>query len=274
MQETLTIPEELSGQMWRYRSSDSPLIDEHRHHELEVNLVLRGSATYLIRGRRRYRLHSGSQVWLFPAQDHLLLDRTPDFEMWIGAFRPGLVRRLGGGARTATLREADPTGYFCRRIPIGSVRSLNNLYGQVRQHDKDAPTYNAGLSFALLASWSAHLDSVDDNLGIDLHPAVEQATRLLRDDPDPIGLPGLAGRCGLSPSRLSRLFHEQTGVPLAEFRNQQRLSRFFEHFGDGQHYTMLQAAMRAGFGSYAQFYRVFHAAMHCGPAEYRRAAAH
>jgi len=270
VQETLTIPADLLGRVWHYRSNASALIEEHRHYELELNLVLRGSGTYLIRGRRRYRLHAGSLVWLFPAQDHLLLDRSADFEMWIAVFRPGLVQQIGGGARTIALREPDPAGYFCKNLPIGALRRLADLYAQLPRHDADALTYNAGLSYALLASWSAHLESAADALGVDLHPAVEQATRLLREDANRVSLSELAGRCGISPGRLSRLFHEQTGMRLTEFRNQQRLRKFFDHYGDGRRSTTLRAAARAGFGSYAQFYRVFRASMHCSPAEYWR----
>jgi transcriptional regulator GlxA family with amidase domain len=80
----------------------------------------------------------------------------------------------------------------------------------------------------------------------------------------------LAHRSGLSASRLSRLFKEQTGFALVDFRNRQRISRFLEIYGTGQRQTMLNAAMDAGFGSYPQFHRVFRQVMGSSPAEYRR----
>src|SRR5918995_1783331 len=45
----------------------------HRHAELELNLVVRGTATYLL-GERRYALTPGTLTWLFPGQDHVLVD--------------------------------------------------------------------------------------------------------------------------------------------------------------------------------------------------------
>jgi methylphosphotriester-DNA--protein-cysteine methyltransferase len=44
-------------------------------------------------------------------------------------------------------------------------------------------------------------------------------------------------------------------VSLTRYRNQQRLHRFLSGYGDGTRTTALAAAMAAGFGSYAQFYR-------------------
>jgi AraC-like DNA-binding protein len=60
----------------------------------------------------------------------------------------------------------------------------------------------------------------------------------------------------VSPSHLSRIFKAQTGVSLTRFRNQRRLERFTALYGSGRRTTALAAALEAGFGSYAQFYRV------------------
>jgi transcriptional regulator GlxA family with amidase domain len=46
-------------------------------------------------------------------------------------------------------------------------------------------------------------------------------------------------------------------VPLTRYRNQQRLRRFLSAHGDGTRTTVLAAATATGFGSYAQFYRVY-----------------
>src|SRR5207247_2295767 len=53
----------------------------HRHAELEVNLVVRGSASYLL-GERRYELTPGTLTWLFPGQDHVLVEESADHELW------------------------------------------------------------------------------------------------------------------------------------------------------------------------------------------------
>src|SRR6266702_7964496 len=92
--------------------------------------------------------------------------------------------------------------------------------------------------------------------GTGVHPAVAAAARLISADPRAGNLTQVARAAGLSPGHLSRLFKAQTGIPLSRYRNQQRLHQFLLTYGTGQHPTALNAALAAGFGSYAQFYRV------------------
>ena len=95
----------------------------------------------------------------------------------------------------------------------------------------------------------------------------------LRADPSTGDLATLARSAGLSPSHLSRLFKAQTGVSITQFRNQQRLRRFQELYGRGRRTTALAAALGAGFGSYAQFHRVFRELTGRNPSALRTAGA-
>ena len=117
---------------------------------------------------------------------------------------------------------------------------------------------------------AAHSDDVV--AGVDLHPAVETVARLLRADPDAGDLAALARVAGLSDSHLSRIFKAQTGVSISRFRNQQRLQRFLLLYGRGRRTTALAAALEAGFGSYAQFHRVFREQTGRSPSALRTAA--
>jgi len=65
---------------------------------------------------------------------------------------------------------------------------------------------------------------------------------LLQEEPE-AGLTLLAGRTGLSASRLSRLFKSQMRMPLVQFRNFMRLKKFLRVYGSGQRVTMLTAAL-------------------------------
>jgi len=227
----------------------------HHHVELEVNLVVRGSATYLL-GERRYRLEPGALTWLFPAQDHVLVDQSADHELWWAVFSPDLVGRVA--TEPAPLLDDDPAGSFSRRIPIGMARRLRVLCQEIHPAE-DHVVANTGLAYLLALSWQAFQDSDDVVTGTDVHPAVRAAAQLLQTDPRAGDLPRLARTVGLSPGHLSRLFKSQTGIPLHRYRNQQRLHRFQLAYGNGEHTTALSAALSAGFGSYAQFYRVFRA---------------
>ena len=245
----------------------------HRHAELEVNLVVRGTASYLL-GDRRYALTPGTLTWLFPGQDHVLVDESSDHELWWAVFRPALVARTATAPHARPLLEADPVGQFSRRLDSARVRRLGALFHEVHDAEPmDEVLVNTGLAYLLSLAWRAFLDSDDVVEGVDLHPAVETVARVLRADPNAGDLTTLARAAGLSASHLSRIFKAQTGVSISRFRNQQRLQRFLRLYGRGRRTTALAAALEAGFGSYAQFYRVFREQAGRSPSALRTAAA-
>jgi methylphosphotriester-DNA--protein-cysteine methyltransferase len=131
----------------------------------------------------------------------------------------------------------------------------------------DPEGLNAGLRHLLLLSWRCQHAEFSPAAEARLHPAVRRALSELADgaaDPD---LGSLARRCGVSASYLSRLFKTQMGIPLTRYRNSARLARFWEACDDPRNGTVLEAVYSAGFGSYAQFFKVFTAAYGKGPRE-------
>jgi AraC-like DNA-binding protein len=56
------------------------------------------------------------------------------------------------------------------------------------------------------------------------------------------------------------------GIPLSRYRNSILLARFMEHMARGKP-TILESGHAAGFGSYAQFHRVFRQAYGQSPRE-------
>lgn len=226
----------------------------HTHPELELNVVRRGRARYLV-GDRRYDLGPRSLLWLFPQQEHTLLDYSDDFSMWVLLFRPGLVAGLDAAIdERGTLAADDPPGDFCRVVTSAVARDLERrLQECLAQHD-DLDLSNAGLAFVLPWCWRAFREAAGLLPGEVVHPAVERAAGILRRES--LSLEELAARVALTPSHLSRLFKRQCGTSITAFRAQSCLERFFAIYGDGQRRTTLDAALAAGFGSYPQCHRV------------------
>ncbi|HZL20628.1 MAG TPA: helix-turn-helix domain-containing protein [Polyangia bacterium] len=94
------------------------------------------------------------------------------------------------------------------------------------------------------------------------------AAKMLAKDP---GLQGadLAARLEVSLGRLAHVFKSEIGMSIVEHRNRLRLERFTMLLDKGRR-NLLEAALAAGFGSYAQFHRVFRALRHVTPREYLR----
>lgn len=265
MREHLNIPAALNGNVWRYYN---PSISNkwHHHAELELNLVTRGSGTYLL-GNRRYQIRPGDLIWLFPAQEHVLIDYSKDFEMWIALFRHKLIKRIAIGPGERVLLQAEPLETCCRRVASQDLGRMDRLFAELDASNGHTSLLNAGLGYVLLQAWRSFERAAEVPV-CDVHPAVERAARLIRDGSTTMGLDELARHAGLSASRLSRLFKEQTGFSMVDFRNRLRVQRYLEIYGTGQRLTMLDAALEAGFGSYPQFHRVFKGVLGCSPASY------
>jgi AraC-like DNA-binding protein/quercetin dioxygenase-like cupin family protein len=265
MRQQLELPTSLDGNLWKYRPAEANTA--HHHAELEFNLVTQGNGLYLLAGRK-YEIRRGDLLWLFPAQEHVLIEQSPDFEMWIGVCRPKAVRRIATDSNARVLRQTNPAGEHCRRLQHPALVRLEKLFSEIAASSDQPGLFNAGLGYALLTAWQyfGHAANVPV---LDVHPAVEKAARLIRDETTPLNLEELARRAGLSPQRLSRLFKQQTGVALVDFRNRQRVERFLQLYGTGQRMKMLDAAFEAGFGSYPQFHRVFKRVTGRSPGDYR-----
>jgi AraC-like DNA-binding protein len=76
----------------------------------------------------------------------------------------------------------------------------------------------------------------------------------------------LAQRFRVSPGHLARTFKTEVGTSLVEYRNRLRLERFFAAMRSGQP-NLNEAALLAGFGSYAQFLRVHRQLTGLAPSE-------
>jgi methylphosphotriester-DNA--protein-cysteine methyltransferase len=88
-------------------------------------------------------------------------------------------------------------------------------------------------------------------------PMVERILAALNEG-TPMTGERLAGELGVSPGHLARSFKREMGVSLVDYRNRLRIDRFFEAIQRaGSTGNLLTAALEAGFGSYAQFHRVY-----------------
>jgi AraC-like DNA-binding protein len=269
MQEKLNLPAGTHGAVWYYKALLSEVRPMHRHRELELNIVTAGRASYLL-GDRRYELGADDLVWLFPAQEHQLIDRSPDYEMWIVVFSPAGLQGAVRGTGAAVLAEKLPVGRFCKSLARADALALGRLCAELQGAEKSPSLVNAGLRYLLLRGWEKFTAASDEPTYHALHPAVENALSLLRRGESEESLLELSRHARLSAARLSRAFKQQVGLGIAEYRNRMRLERFLESYGKERRITTLAAAFEAGFNSYAQFYRVFCRLMGQSPADYRR----
>jgi AraC-like DNA-binding protein len=76
----------------------------------------------------------------------------------------------------------------------------------------------------------------------------------------------LARQFEVSPGHLARTFKREVGISLVEHRHRVLLERFFVSLEQGSA-SLVEAALGAGFGSYAQFHRVYRKLIRATPNE-------
>lgn len=294
MLEDLKLTPEYDGFLFLAESArNPPVLKPHYHVELELNLVARGCVTYVVHGKR-FRFETRSLLWLFPAQEHQLVDRSEDAQYYVAVFKPSMIRQACRGQRYQALKakqpEQDtvlhslltpPAFELLRRTMEEIVKDgldpdiLNREAGfglspAFSFSHPDPDWLNAALRHLLLMAWRCQQQQTERHSEVELHPGVLRALQILETDEAPETFAALASQCGVSYPHFCRLFHRQVGVTLSRYRNSLRLSRFFTAC-QSPRINMLEAVYAAGFGSYSQFYRVFVEAYGAGPRETLRA---
>lgn len=256
MREELEIREDRDGFVYWIEGPtprDRPL---HSHAELELNLVVRGRAEYLVDGTC-LKLERGSLLWLYPSQAHTLSTSSGDLGMWVFVFRPRMLEVACRTESFSQLRGSEPCQKNSVQLFPQAFAYLESLcVRSYRALEVNVDLFNGSVRYLLLTAWKETLEHEADLESRTLHPGVFRAAMTLCRDPAIGSLSDLAQEVGMSSEHLSRLFKQQMGQSLSDFRNDQRLRRFTEVYGSGQRLNLLQATIEAGFGSYTQFYRI------------------
>jgi AraC-like DNA-binding protein/quercetin dioxygenase-like cupin family protein len=262
-EEVQPIPPSSQGIVWRHFGNhyDHP---RHRHVALELNFVIGGRGHYEVAGRC-YPLSAGTVLFIPPAADHYLEERTPDFDMWILALKPALLERTCAGAEGAAFLQTVAAGDCARLLSVDDARWLG---GEIRRfaETRSTPFLHAGLAYAMAGAQEAFARGRGATREAAISDEVRRCMAFLDEDPA-LSRDDLADRAGADPDALSHAFTRELGVGLVVYRNRLRLRRFFDLASTGR-LTLLDACLEAGFGSYPQFHRVFVAETGRTPRDY------
>jgi len=176
---------------------------------------------------------------------------------------PDVVQALDPGNTRMWCAQLDPDSvYWC------SIR--HHLQGQA---SVDVPLPQSLISRSPLGSCadaSAFLLSAIAGLGAqqeELDPRILKVCRYLRAGlPDQLEVAELARLAGLSASRLSHLFRQQTGVPMRRFLLHIKMNRVLAHWEVGK--SLSRLATEAGFYDHPHFVRTARSMFDALPSEY------
>lgn len=232
------------------------------HAELVVLLGLSGRAEYLL-DDIVYPLQTGTLLWAFAGQSHVLLTDEAAFDMWVFVVSqrvlPGNEDGLPALQKSQIGAPVEP-----KSVTRNPLHELTTIAEAVRVAQSEEAQI-VGLRWWLSRAWS-HWQNAAPGASRAIHPAIAKAAGLVRDNPC-LPTDEIAGLVGLSTGRLNRLFRATTGQKLVDFRTEQKLGRVEAAMRLGQR-NLLNAAFDAGFGSYSQFYRAFLARTGQNPRRY------
>jgi len=215
-----------------------------------LNLIAGGRAAFGY-GEATISVSAGDLLWWAPGQDHVLLDASPDLDLYVIGVTPAfsehvLAGRLLGASGGAARLRLDP----------GTLTSLRTACaGQTAGGDTAAVERHVGDVWR-----EAHLLRARI---ADRHPLTVRALSSLLGRPD-LKRGELARLIHANVSEVSRYFHRDTGLTLVAYRTRLRLIRFIQLVEGGDR-SFLAAAIDAGFGSYSQCHRAFQRAFDCPP---------
>lgn len=222
----------------------------HFHAEPELNLIAAGQAVFGY-GAATMSVAAGDLLWWPPGQDHVLMDASPDLDLYVIGVTPAFSEQVLAGQLSGISRGAARL-----RLDQGALARLQT-------------TCAAPLASADPTAVERHVgDFWREAHGLrtraaDHHPLTVRALTSLLGRPE-LKRGELARLIHGNPSEMSRNFHRDLGVTLVAYRTRLRLIRFIQ-IVEGGGRSFLAAAIDAGFGSYSQCHRAFQQAFGCTP---------
>lgn len=243
-----------TGRCWRRAARRIRAVEPRRHRELAAYHVIAGQMRYLV-DDRVCLAGPRTLLWVTSDHAHMLLSETPDFDMWIFVFSDELKPK----------GKALPE--LVSRLPVESHDELCRI-AEVCERSADELVRLKGISWWGERALEAALAGESSDLAY-CRPVVKRAAELIAADPS-LENDELAIRLGLGAPRIARLFREDTGDGLCDYRNRCRLAEVDRLLASSRGANLLSCAMDAGFGSYSQFFRVFQTMRGQSPREWYR----
>jgi AraC-like DNA-binding protein len=242
------IPTKARGHVWRHEPATRR--PRHFHAEPELNLVTGGSATFAM-GDKLFPVGRGDLLWWPPGQDHVLVEASHDFDLFvIGVTADFSARVLADAPDVACV---GPIQVHLPPASLAEIEAICVLPGSAT----DVPAIERRVGDLWRRAHAMRRAAAP------IHVVTRRTMLSLYQRPE-LGRSDIARLLRAYPTEISRYFHNDMGVTLSAFRSRVRLLRFIQGVDSGAP-SLLAAALGAGFGSYSQCHRIFQQTFACTP---------
>ena len=246
------------------------------HDEVELNLLVEGSITYLIGGRYE-KVQAGKLFVFWAAIPHQVVDTsttTPYYVMTIplawflqGGFQTETVRALlNGVVFSESTDERFEMDVMLFRSWIQDLEASGPLRDEVVMLEAKARLARLFSNKLTQGVEPSHALSTFETGGLS---AIEKmACFIARHYQDAIKIEDICKASGLHPNYAMNLFKKGFGTTLNEYLSYHRLSHAQRLLVSGND-KIIDIAYQSGFGSLSQFNAVFKQRFGCSPRQYR-----
>ncbi|GHO73262.1 AraC family transcriptional regulator [Ktedonobacter sp. SOSP1-85] len=243
----------------------------HRHNEVELNFLERGSITYLF-GKQKIVVSAGQLIVFWAIMPHFILEAAPDTTIHWLTFPPG--RFLQWHLPEAMTRQV------LQGQMIWDQKERQREYELFSQWHHDLQVQWPDYEQIILLEVEARLRRIAQSMP--LHPSLPTqpiTTRLPRPVEamislitehymEPLQLGQIAQAIGLHPGYATDLFRKTIGITIMDYLAQHRIAHAQRLLATTNR-TVLDIAMEVGFNSASRFYATFQKITGQSPRAYR-----
>jgi AraC family transcriptional regulator, melibiose operon regulatory protein len=256
-----------------WRGEVAMMAEPHRHHELELNLILNGSVTYLF-GGQRLTLETGQLMLFWGTLPHRLLDCQKGTVCgWLTLplaifLRYGLPEKL-----TQRVLHGEPVIQAMRQVDKALFEQWVNDWQYPTAEKQDVLELELGawlrrLSLTLKTGSKTKVKQRSDNKLQD-SKAAKLAEFMSEHYQEPLQLRDVAKAANLNESYAATLFKDTFSMTMLDYLTQHRIAHA-QRLLVTTDKRVLEIAFEAGFGSSSQFYAAFVKACGQTPLAYRK----
>lgn len=245
--------------VWKYSPVNWGRRPRHFHIEPEFNLIVSGRATFGI-GGDVVTVSQGDLLGFPPAQDHVLIEASPDLYLFAIGMEPAL-------SSDVLRSEPDDVMLPIRlRLAPDDFRSLLQRASAIV--DRDGVEQPCAELWEQ-AHWLACHATGRPEPTTAMHVLTRRSLSAVNRATD-LDLQSLSTRLKTAGSEISRYFHRDVGMTFVQYRTRLRLLRLIRLMDVGGT-TLKSAAQESGFGSYSQCHRIFQTELGCSPRDFFQA---
>lgn len=274
-----TVDYDLFSSIRLYHNREAENYPLHWHNAMEIIMPVKGIYTIII-DKISYTIEPDDIFIIPPGTLHELVTPPPSFEgeRLIMLFDYGLISHVN--AIDSLFHTLLPYALISRSEYPELHRELFACLNEIsREYDNKMPFTEAQLYSLMIhffvAIGRANFDAGEKFPGITSgkqHEYVEKfmdvCSYITNHCTENIDVDDIAAVAGFSKYHFSRLFKQFTGVSCYEYLTQKRLIHA-ETLLMQPDIPITEVAMHSGFGSLSTFNRIFKAAKHCTPSEYK-----